>query len=72
MCKYCDGSHQLEMYSDTGLRAEISNNYGVPRLVAYTTIDAGFLGYADIDGNLDIYYCPICGCKLVEDEDAEE
>lgn len=69
MCKYCDGSRQLEMYSDTGLHAEINKLYGQYRLVAYATIDAGFFGHEDVDGSFDIYYCPICGCKLVEDDE---
>ena len=74
MCNYCEGSNRLNMYSEMGLCAEIEKKYGNPHLVVYTTIDAGIFGYADIEGEAFIKYCPMCGTKLidVDDEGANE
>ena len=72
MCEYCESSHELDVDSYAGLRMEIVNRYNVPQLMTYATIDAGFFGYQDIDGTLDIHYCPICGRNLIEEEENDE
>lgn len=68
MCRYCETKTQLDIYSEEGLRAEIENGKRGPRLYMWTTVDAGYFGYIDIEGVLDIEYCPMCGRKLVEEE----
>ena len=71
MCKYCDGA-RLSVDSDYGIVAEIEDNWRGPRLYFGTTIDGGVFGYMDVEGYIDIKYCPMCGNKLVEDGEDDE
>ena len=72
MCKYCENGTQFEVYSESGLKAEIETRRGTPYLSIWTTIDGGYFGYADIEGDVEINYCPMCGRALVEVEETEK
>lgn len=71
MCKYCEDSENLNVYSDLGLRAAIETRRGNPYIEIWGSLDGGYFGYADIDGEIEINYCPVCGRKLAEVADAE-
>lgn len=71
MCKYCENNARFEVYSDSGLNAEIETRRGNPYLSVWATIDGGYFGYVDIEGDLEINYCPVCGRELVEVAETE-
>lgn len=72
MCKYCENANnKLEIYSDIGLRASIETKRGNPYIEIWGSLDGGYFGYADIDSEIEINYCPICGRKLVEIAETE-
>lgn len=72
MCKYCENTgNELEVYSDSGLRAEIETRRGNPYIEIWGSLDAGYFGYADVGGEIEINYCPVCGRKLAEEADSE-
>lgn len=72
MCKYCENAtNELEVYSDLRLRASIETRRGNPYIEIWGSLDGGYFGYADIDGEIEINYCPVCGCKLAEEADSE-
>ena len=71
MCKYCEDNKNLEIYSDLGLRAAIETRRGSPYIEIWGSLDGGYFGYADIDGEIEINYCPVCGRKLAKEADAE-
>lgn len=71
MCKYCENSENLEVYSDLGLRAEIETRRGSPYIEIWGSLDGGYFGYVDINSEIEINYCPVCGRKLAEEADAE-
>ena len=54
-----------------GLRASIETRRGTPYIEFWGSLDAGYFGYADIDGEIEINYCPVCGHKLVKVEENE-
>lgn len=72
MCKYCENANnELEVYSDLGLRASIETRRGNPYIEIWGSLDVGYFGYADINGEIEINYCPVCGRKLAEVADLE-
>ena len=72
MCKYCENNDErLDVYSDLGLHASIETRRGNPYIEIWGTLDGGYFGYADIDGEIGINYCPVCGRQLAEEADAE-
>ena len=71
MCKYCENNENFDVYSDLGLRATIETRRGNPYIEIWGSLDAGYFGYADIEGEIEINYCPVCGRKLAEEADAE-
>lgn len=72
MCKYCENAdNELEVYSDLRLRASIETRRGNPYIEIWGSLDGGYFGYADIDGEIEINYCPVCGRKLAEEADSE-
>lgn len=72
MCKYCENAaNELDVYSDLRLRASIETRRGNPYIEIWGELDGGYFGYADIDGAIEINYCPVCGRKLAEEADAE-
>ena len=72
MCKYCENNESFNVYSDSGLNAAIEIRLGIPYLSVWATIDGGYFGYVDIEGDLEINYCPICGRELVEVAETEK
>ena len=68
MCKYCEGKENIEVYSELGIKATIETRRGTPYIEFWGSLDGGYFGYADIDGQIEIDYCPICGRKLTEEE----
>ena len=72
MCKYCENGIRFEVYSESGLNAEIETRRGIPYISIWTTIDGGYFGYADIEGDVEINYCPMCGRALAEVEETEK
>ena len=67
MCKYCENNNEkLDVYSDLGLHAAIETRRGNPYIEIWGTLDGGYFGYADIDGEIEINYCPVCGRQLAE------
>ena len=72
MCKYCENAtNELKVYSDLGLRAAIETRRGNPYIEIWGSLNGGYFGYADIDGEIEINYCPVCGRKLAEEVDTE-
>lgn len=71
MCKYCEDNENFDVYSDLGLRANIEIRRGNPYIAFWGSLDAGYFGYGDIDGEIEINYCPACGRKLAEVVDSE-
>ena len=74
MCKYCENgenSENFDVYSDLGLGANIETRRGNPYIAFWGSLDAGYFGYVDIDGEIEINYCPVCGRKLAEEADSE-
>ena len=72
MCKYCENAdNELEVYSDLLRCASIETRRGNPYIEIWGSLDAGYFGYADIDGEIEINYCPVCGRKLAEVADSE-
>lgn len=71
MCKYCENNESFNVYSDIGLNAAIETKRGNPYIEVWGYLDAGYFGYADIDGEIEINYCPVCGRKLAEEADSE-
>ena len=72
MCKYCENSNEeLEVYSDLRLNAAIETRRGIPYIEVWGSLDGGYFGYADIDGEIEINYCPMCGRELVKVVDSE-
>ncbi len=71
MCMYCESGKNFDVYSDLGLRANIETRRGNPYIEFWGSLDAGYFGYADIDGEFEINYCPVCGRQLAEVADAE-
>lgn len=71
MCKYCENNENFNVYSDLGLRAAIETRRGIPYIEIWGSLDGGYFGYADIDAEFEINYCPVCGRALVEVADSE-
>lgn len=71
MCKYCENNESFNVYSDIGLNATIETRRGNPYIEIWGSLDGGYFGYADIDGEIEINYCPVCGRKLAEIADTE-
>lgn len=72
MCKYCENNNKkLEVYSELGLYAAIETRRGNPYIEVWGELDGGYLGYADINAEIEINYCPVCGRKLAEEADSE-
>lgn len=71
MCKYCENNESFNVYSDIRLNAAIETRRGNPYIEVWGSLDGGYFGYADIDGEIEINYCPVCGRKLVEEAYAE-
>ena len=68
MCKYCESQEDIEVYSELGIKATIETRRGIPYIEIWGSLDGGYFGYADIDGQIEIDFCPICGRKLKEEE----
>lgn len=71
MCKYCENNENFNVYSDLGLRAAIEIRRGNPYIEIWGSLDGGYFGYADIDAEFEINYCPVCGRALAEVVDSE-
>lgn len=72
MCKYCENAaNELDVYSDLRLHALIETRRGNPYIEIWGELDGGYFGYADINGEIEINYCPVCGRKLAEEADSE-
>ena len=71
MCKYCENKINLDIDTGTDLHGYIDNSFW-PRIELYATVDGGWFGSIDVEGTLDINYCPMCGRKLKEPENDEE
>ena len=72
MCKYCENNNEkLDVYSELGLHATIEVRRGNPYIEIWGSLDGGYFGYADIDAEIEINYCPVCGRKLAEVADTE-
>lgn len=65
MCKYCEN---FDVYFDLSPRANIETRHYIE---FWGSLDAGYLGYVNIEGKIKINYCPICGRKLAKEADAE-
>lgn len=72
MCKYCENNESFNVYSDLELRAAIETRRGIPYIEIWGSLDGGYFGYADIDAEFEINYCPVCGRKLVEVAETEK
>ena len=71
MCKYCEYSKELEVYSDLNLHAEIEIRRGNPYIEIWGYLDGGCFGCVDINSEIEINYCPVCGRQLAGVADAE-
>ena len=66
MCKYCENNESFNVYSDLELRAAIETRRGIPYIEIWGSLDGGYFGYADIDAEFEINYCPVCGRALAD------
>lgn len=69
MCKYCEGEH-LKVYQDfdVAVKANITKEpESSPCISASFLIDGGFFGFENVNIEIPINYCPICGRRLTKE-----